>query len=154
MLLILKYIKKSSTFVKKVKWKRITFNWVIMYYCICTVSTSNKNRLTCIPVFLILPVLWRCPFSLRGSISLASIELSVCHGKALRVEVDVPSRKEDRVCQRQWTFKWQEDMRVSPSTARQSSPPWWYTGTQSTWQTGSCQSLWCHCWAHANHPYI
>lgn len=39
-----------------------------------------------------------------------------------------------------------------PSRGRQSSPPWWCTGTQWAWQTKNCRSWWCHCWDLASPP--
>ena len=34
-----------------------------------------------------------------------------------------------------------------PSIAHLSSPPWWCTGTLSTWRRQNCQSWWCRAWA-------
>lgn len=41
-----------------------------------------------------------------------------------------------------------------PSTARPSSPPWWCTGTLSTWRRQNCRSWWCRAWVHPTQACI
>lgn len=41
---------------------------------------------------------------------------------------------------------------ILPSTARQSIPPWWCTGTRSTWRRRSCRNLWFLHWDQPTFP--